>query len=138
MEVLVRSNQKLSPRRRVECGFGAHVTFKATWSAISWESHSLHPAEVIAGSVMVSTVMILDAKLHETLDTTIFLDSFLFFTDNASQGSLNDRRIAWLVLIDNIFDCLAGLFHNHVRRLLLNFSQGRLLNDGDCSTVVIV
>ena len=43
---------------------------------------------------MVSTVMILDAKLHETLDTTIFLDSFLFFTDNASQGSLNDRRIA--------------------------------------------
>ena len=81
---------------------------------------------------MVSTVVVLDANLHEISNVTIFPDSILQFIGNTCHGTSYGLRVVRLSLVDDVSNHLTLILHNPVSSRRDSCTGLRIVNDGGC------
>ena len=97
------------------------------------ESLSVHLVEESAGSFMVSTVVVLDANLHEISNITIFPDRILHLIGNTCHGTSHGLRVLRLSLVNESSNRWNVFIQNEVSQSRGSWIGAmRIVNDGGC------
>ena len=81
---------------------------------------------------MVSTVVVLDANLHEIFKVTIFHDRILYVIDNTCQGTSYGLLVLRLSCFDDVFNHSTIFLRNLGSQRRGSCTGLRIVNDGGC------